>query len=433
MSESFYNNQNNEYEPIESNDNDNGVYAEQRIELDNYRESKPEDNKKGLKVFCILLAAAIVISGCAVGGYYIGRDSVLSPKGEYSDQVLEGKPTDADDGDGAANYEAIANSVVTVHVYNEEGAEAIVSGMIYSENGYIVTADSVYTGISAAKIKVYTAYGKEYSASFVGGDSRTDISVIKIDGDVKLTPVKLGNSDETVAGEVVYAIAHPNGFNEQPLISDGIVSASYVRVQNPATSYSIKMIQTTVNANSGDYGGALVNRYGQVIGMLSLSKSVTYDYNGYPYPVELDDSVCAVPSVTLKSVVEAIIKDGKVADRARIGITYIVKNSVDVELEELQAAGLMIASVAEESELYTLIKEGDVITKINDKETLTDNTVLDILEELKPGDIITVTVVTEDGTEAVHKAKLLSYESESSYSLLPESDDTSSDGNLLPF
>lgn len=433
MSESFYNNQNNEYEPIESTDNDNGVYAEQRIELDNYRESKPEDNKKGLKVFCILLAAAIVISGCAVGGYYIGRDSVLSPKGEYSDQVLEGKPTDADDGDGAANYEAIANSVVTVHVYNEDGAEAIVSGMIYSENGYIVTADSVYTGISAAKFKVYTADGKEYSASFVGGDSRTDISVIKIDGDVKLTPVKLGNSDETVAGEVVYAIAHPNGFNEQPLISDGIVSASYVRVQNPATSYSIKMIQTTVNANSGDYGGALVNRYGQVIGMLSLSKSVTYDYNGYPYPVELDDSVCAVPSVTLKSVVEAIIKDGKVADRARIGITYIVKNSVDVELEELQAAGLMIASVAEESELYTLIKEGDVITKINDKETLTDNTVLDILEELKPGDIITLTVVTEDGTEAVHKARLLSYESESSYSLLPESDDTSSDGNLLPF
>ena len=433
MSENFYDNQNNEFDPAESADIDNGVYAEQRIELDNYSVSKPESDKKGVRIFCILLASAIIISSCAVGGYYIGRNSALSPKGEYSDQILEGKPSNADDGKGASNYAAIANSIVTVHVYNDEGEEAVVSGMVYSENGYIVTVDSVYKNITAAKFKVYTADAKEYSATFVGGDARTDISVIKIEEDVKLTPIKLGNSDETVAGEAVFAIAHPNGFNEKPIISDGIVSASYIRIKNPATDYSINMIQTTVNANPGDFGGALVNSYGQIIGMLSLSKSVTYDYNGYPYPIELDDSVCAVPSVTLKKIVEAIIKDGKAPNRARIGITYYVKNNVDVQLEKLPAAGLMIASVAEESELHSLIKEGDIITKINDKETLTDNIVLDILDELKPGDTISLTVVAADGTVAVHKARLLSYESETAYSLFSEKDDTSSEDNLLPF
>ena len=412
---------------------DSRFYAEQKIELNNYEPSDPKQDKKGIRIFCILLVLALAVSGCAVGGFFLGRYTQEKVKGEYSDQTLINKPDGADDGIGAEIYNSVSDSLVTICVYNIDGKQQVVTGMVYSEDGYIVTLDSVYLTVPAAKFKVFTADGNEYDATFVGGDSRTDISVIKIDEDVKLSPISLGNSDQTVSGEKVFGISCPNGQFEKPLISEGIVSASYIRVSNPETSYSVNMIQTTVNANQGDYGGALVNAYGHVIGMMTMAKTAYYNYNGYQVPVEFDDSICAIPSTTLKFIAEAIIKDGKAPDRARIGISYIVKNSVDVEIEKLAAAGLMIASVDENSELYGHIKEKDIITKINGERTLTDNTVLDIIEALKPGDTISVTVVDSEGNEAVYEAKLLNYESESSYTLLPEGDTEDPNGGLIPF
>ena len=412
---------------------DSRFYAEQKIELNNYEPSDPKQDKKGIRIFCILLVLALAVSGCAVGGFFLGRYTQEKVKGEYSDQTLINKPDGADDGIGAEIYNSVSDSLVTICVYNIDGKQQVVTGMVYSEDGYIVTLDSVYLTVPAAKFKVFTADGNEYDATFVGGDSRTDISVIKIDEDVKLSPISLGNSDQTVSGEKVFGISCPNGQFEKPLISEGIVSASYIRVSNPETSYSVNMIQTTVNANQGDYGGALVNAYGHVIGMMTMAKTAYYNYNGYQVPVEFDDSICAIPSTTLKFIAEAIIKDGKAPDRARIGISYIVKNSVDVEIEKLAAAGLMIASVDENSELYGHIKEKDIITKINGERTLTDNTVLDIIEALKPGDTISVTVVDSEGNEAVYEAKLLNYRSESSYTLLPEADTEDQNGGLIPF
>ena len=412
---------------------DSRFYAEQKIELNNYEPSDPKQDKKGIRIFCILLVLALAVSGCAVGGFFLGRYTQEKVKGEYSDQTLINKPDGADDGIGAEIYNSVSDSLVTICVYNIDGKQQVVTGMVYSEDGYIVTLDSVYLTVPAAKFKVFTADGNEYDATFVGGDSRTDISVIKIDEDVKLSPISLGNSDQTVSGEKVFGISCPNGQFEKPLISEGIVSASYIRVSNPETSYSVNMIQTTVNANQGDYGGALVNAYGHVIGMMTMAKTAYYNYNGYQVPVEFDDSICAIPSTTLKFIAEAIIKDGKAPDRARIGISYIVKNSVDVEIEKLAAAGIMITSVDENSELYGHIKEKDIITKINGERTLTDNTVLDIIEALKPGDTISVTVVDSEGNEAVYEAKLLNYRSESSYTLLPEGDTEDPNGGLIPF
>lgn len=427
MNEQFNNNFSDEERPYSD-----GIYAEQKIVIDNYSEAK--NGNKGIKIFCLLLVGVLILSACAVGGYFFGIYSKDGgQKSEYSDQMLIDKPENADDGIGAEIYNSVSDSLVNIIVYNVDGQERVVTGLVYSKDGYIVTLDSIYLTVHAAKFKVFTTDGNEYSATYVGGDSRTDISVIKIDEDVKLKPVVLGNSDQTVSGEKVFGLSHPNGQFEKPLISEGTVSASYIRVSNPETSYSEKMIQTTVNANEGDYGGAIVNAYGHVIGMMTMSKTVYYNYNGYQMPVEFDDSVCAIPSTTIKFVTESIIKDGKVPDRARIGISYVVKNSVDAELEKLAATGLMIASVDEGSELFDLVKEKDIITKINGQRTLTDNIVLDIIEQLKPGDVISVTVVDPQGNESVHNVKLLSYESVSSYSLLPEPDTDDSIGGLIPF
>ena len=258
-----------------------------------------------------------------------------------------------------------------------------------------------------------------YSAYFVGGDQRSNIAVLKIDDSVKLTPAVLGNSDETVNGEKVYLVGRANGFDEEAVISEGIVSAAKIRVTNTITTYSTKMIQSTTAANPGSFGGALVNEYAQIIGMVS-TKVVTTGYEQTTY---------TVPSNEVKNIAEQIINNGKVADRARIGISYVEKNSATAKAEGLKSRGLLVADVSAETELSKSLKQGDIIIGINGKEVLKDEDVLDLLETMKPGDTIKLKTISTDGKETEHTAKLLAYKSKSSYKALPLVDDSIPDGS----
>lgn len=389
------------------------AYAAQKINIPTAADTVPESERRGLKIFCLILALVLVLSCCFTGAYYLGKNSVV-------ENTLQNKPSDATVGTAETVYSSTVASVVGIYVYNNQGAALNTSGLVYSENGYIVTTDSMYTTIPAAKFKVFTNDGKEYSATFVAGDSRSDISVLKIEGNVKLTPIVLGNSDQTVTGEAVYAVGCSNGYNEPAVISKGIVSMASARVTSSVTSYSSKMIQTTVGAAPAVLGGALVNEYGQVIGMLS-TKLISES---------LDITSCAVPSVTLKSVVDSLINDGKVPDRARIGISYIYTNSADAELEGLAAAGLRVVDVDESSELFGILKAKDVITKVNDIDIVRDDIVLDIIETLKPGDAVKLTVTSAEGKQSEYTVKLLAFESVSSYSTVIDDETSSSDGTF---
>ncbi len=394
---------------------DQEVFVAQKINVAAVENSVPEAERKGLRAFCLILVVAILLSCCSVGAYFFGKNSTV-------DQSLQNKPADADAGNAASVYDEVSPSVVGLYVYNEDGTVYNASGLVYSSDGYIITTDSIYETIPAAKFKVCTSDGKEYSATFVAGDSRSDVSVIKIDTSVSLTPITFGNSLQVVTGETVFSIGYSNGYNESAVLSDGIISAASTRVTNTATSYSSKMIQTTVGLNPGSFGGALVNEYGQVIGMLS-TKVVASGY---------EESAYAVPSATIKYIADALIADKKVPDRARIGISYYFVNSADAEVEKLAASGLLVASVDESSELYGILKANDVITKINGEDIVKDSVVLDIIEALKPGDSVKLTVVSENGSSAEYSVKLLSFESTSSYSafLSEENNSSSNDGTF---
>lgn len=372
---------------------------------------------KGLKIFAAVMAAVILLTGASATGYFLGK-SKSNPTLRGNVKIdLAAKPADTDEMTAAQVYDKVNASVVGITVYNTAGNSAQASGVFYSEDGYIVTNDHIYSEVGAPKFKVYTSDGKQYDAKYVSGDKISDLAVLKIDGK-GFAAAEFGDSEQLVYGESVVAIGRPSDATEASSITKGIISSVARRIKT-TTSYSAKLIQTDSAINPGSSGGALVNMYGQVIGITSSKLAgVVYDAVGY-----------AIPTKTMKRICSELIKDGKVVSRAKLGITYTAINSVTAEISGYNNVGLYVASVSEDSDLYGKVSEGDTITRINDIEVTNDDVVLDIIDNCSAGDKITVTVITKAGAEKSFDAVLKANIGESSYSTEINSDNTSSDNS----
>lgn len=381
------------------------VYTAEKIHIPEIKPTEVRETNKGLRVFCIIMAAVILFTGTALSGYFIGKYSTkIVGKQESPEIMLESKPDEKGGLAASAVYENLENNVVGILVYNDKGEIGEASGVVYSEDGYIVTNDHIYSSIPSAKFKVVTSDSEEYDAYFVAGDTRSDLAVLRISESVKLEKATFGNSDEVITGETVYAVGFPNGYSDRATITSGIVSSPKTR-QSITSSYSSNFIQTDTAINPGNSGGALVNVYGQVIGITSSKISAT-SYEGVGY---------AIPSKTVKRIVESLIANGNVKDRAKLGISYVFYNSAMAELEKLSAHGLVVAEVSEDSPLYNKLEAGDIITRVDDIEINDDAVILDILEERKPGDVIILTVKKTSGREENLSVKLSADTGSSSY------------------
>lgn len=379
---------------------------------------------KGLKVFALIIAAVILLTGSCATGYFMGRNSVKSVNGSKKPVVdLSSRPKDTDEMTSAEVYEKVNNSIVGILTYNAEGDGGNASGIVYSKDGYIVTNDHIYAEIASPKFKVYTADGKEYDAVYVAGDKISDLAVLKIkSGEFK--PAVFGNSDEIYSGQNVVAIGRPNGAENESTITNGIVSSVNERVQN-ATNYSARLIQTNCAINPGNSGGALVDMYGQVIGVTASKLAGTvYDNVGY-----------AIPTTVMKRIVDELISKGKVVTRAKLGITYTAVNSALAEINGYKNTGLLIASVAEDSGLYGKAEEGDFITHINGIEVTRDDVVLDIIEKCSAGDTISVTIINKSGESKTVEAVLKANIGESSYTTesIPDKESQNGSGGTFDF
>jgi len=395
----------------------------------NYTPINPYEDKKpmskGLKVFSLIMAAVILVSTACIGGYFLGKNKGVNFSQSKVEVDLDAKPTDTDEYTAAQVYEMLNKSIVGIRVYNKNGEASDASGVIYSKDGYVVTNDHIYSEIGAPKFKIYTYDGKEYNAEYVAGDSISDLAVLKINGG-EFSPATFGDSSQIVCGEKVTAIGRPSDATAASSISQGIISAVSRRMTT-TSNYSARLIQTDSAINPGSSGGALVNMYGQVIGITaSKLAGVEYDAIGF-----------AIPTVTMKRVVEQLISNGSVTDRAKLGITYTEINSVSAELGKYKSTGLYIVSATEDSDLYGKVKEGDMITHINGTEITTDEIVLDIIENSKAGDSLTLTVRFTNGTSKDFKVKLKANVGQSSYTeSLGSSEDSgqNSDGTFdFPF
>lgn len=244
------------------------------------------------------------------------------------------------------------------------------SGFITSQDGYILTNHHVVNG--ASTITVVLPDKREFKAQVIGSDARTDVALIKIDA-TGLPFLRMADSNKLKVGEWVMAAGSPFGLKNT--ITAGVVSAI-----NRDTGDYLSFIQTDAAINPGNSGGPLVNYYGQVVG-ITTSKIVSETYEGMGF---------AIPSQTVKSIVDTLVKNGYVEGRVKIGISGIAVTSDQASNYNIPQ-GIYVQSIVSGGPCDgTSLEEGDIITEV-DGETITSFAdVYAILETHKPGDKIKV-------------------------------------------
>ncbi len=371
-----------------------------QIPNDNSPKKPHRKINKGLTVFLsVALAVLLTVSGLSIGfiaGEKSSSDRNDSSKWEDITSGTTGNSKNGEKSDFSVDIEKgsnksltygeviskVSDSIVSITIYSSDGsAGGYASGIIMdAEKGYVLTNDHIYESIVNPSFLITLSTGDEFKATFVSGDSRNDIGILKIENPKNLKAAAFSN-DAAKVGEEVLAIGMSAGLSGT--VTEGIVSAVDRRVNSGASGgYSEKFIQTTAAINPGNSGGALVNMSGQVIGITS-SKYVDSTVEGICF---------AIPTTRALKVIDQLQKNGKVVGRARLGITYTAINTVQSEINGLPT-GLLIQSVDPKSDLYGKgYEKGCIITQINGKSITSDNEVLDIIDEAKAGDSVSLTI-----------------------------------------
>lgn len=264
--------------------------------------------------------------------------------------------------------------------YESEGSG---SGIIISADGYIVTNNHVIEG--AKTIKVILNNSKEYDASIVGADPKTDLAVLKIEAS-DLPAAVIGDSDALEAGERCVAIGNPLGQDLAGSLTQGIISALNRTLTVDNVNYTL--LQTDAAINPGNSGGALVNVYGEVIGINTVKIGSS----------QIEGLGFAIPSNNAKPVIEDLINYGYVKGRPQIGVTLIYVTEQEARYYNIPASGLFVSDVSAGSGAAAAgVRKGDVILKCNGEAVKSSEEINAIRDKFKAGDTITLTV-NRDGT-----------------------------------
>lgn len=347
---------------------------------------------------CFLISVGIIVGTLVSGGDYkqpIGDDTQLNLiegiVGNEDEVVTDGEKLSA-----KQIYKKVHESSVGILVYssNQQRVYSEGTGIVMSTNSdntvtYIITCAHVID-VKNPKIIVQTADGTQYDGTVVGVDAKTDIGVVRVSS-TDLKSAEFADSSSVEVGDTVYAIGNPGGMQFFGSFTNGMVSAIGRPVDSPV-GYEVACIQHTAPINPGNSGGALVNEYGQVIGINS-SKIASEDYEGMGF---------AVPSATVKEIVDELIKNGVVTNRPVLGVQVALSSqnqtySIIVKVNNLPTGSVIIDTIMNGSDLKNKgVKEGDMIIKVNGKDMETQDVLLDAIESSKVGDTITLTICRFD-------------------------------------
>lgn len=260
------------------------------------------------------------------------------------------------------------------------------SGVIVSDNGYILTSNHMVKGAEDIKVIVYDK--REFKGKIVGTDPRTDLAVVKINA-TDLPAAKIGESGKLKAGDVVLAIGAPFGLTQS--ITMGIVSA--VGRSNVGIADLEDFIQTDAAINPGNSGGALVNTNGEVIGINTAIFSTSGGYMGIGF---------AVPSDMAKTVMDSIIKHGKVI-RGWLGVSIQdLTPELAKSLNIKQQAGALVADVVKDSPAEkTGLKRGDVIIEYDKKPVENSTSLRNMVSSTAPGKSVNMKIIREGKEQTV--------------------------------
>jgi serine protease Do len=266
------------------------------------------------------------------------------------------------------------------------------SGVIISQDGYIVTNNHVIDG--ASKIKVVLNDKREFDAELLGKDPNTDMALLRIN-EKNLPFAVVGNSDEVRVGQWVLAVGNP--FNLTSTVTAGIISAKGRNLnllkdqRNPESMYSIEsFIQTDAAVNPGNSGGALVTSDGKLVGINTAIASQTGQYAGYAF---------AVPSNLMKKIIDDLLKYGEV-QRGFLGVSIQDVNAELADKEGLKdVRGVFVAKVNPNSAAQDAgIEDKDVIVKIGDISVNSSSELQEQIGKRNPGDHVKV-LVLRNGNE----------------------------------
>lgn len=406
----FRNNQHNEQQPVYN------PYSADPYEPKNTPQKAKKPKKFGLgAVIASALCAAILcgtISTVGVATYFNGKSqaaggaSSAESAGSVSSAaapVTNITVNDETDNIAVAVAQKASQSVVGIRVTYETQVQSFFgntkqeatsegSGVIYKENGYIITNYHVISGAVAeanygeiangAKIEVFLPddTSTAISAAVVGFDASADLAVIKIDR-TGLAAVEIGDSDSLKVGQVAIAIGNPGGLEYMNSVSKGIVSGLN-RTITTEDNVQMNLIQTDAAINPGNSGGALVDQNGKLIGINNAKMSGSdYDGMGFSIPVNEVVEICD----------RLISKEGQAS--AYLGISINTYYDAETLQRMGYPAGVVVASVAEGSPAGIAgIQKNDIITKINGTAVTSYAAMISEKNKYNAGDTITVTV-----------------------------------------
>ena len=325
-----------------------------------------------------------------------GNDSQETDSAQSSDDSafsmeIRKKPENSDGGfvvkDVSDVVQKVRPSVVGVitESFQTYSTSSTGSGIILSEDGYIVTNNPVVEG--GDSIAVTLDDGETYAAELIGTDVKSDIAVLKIDAQ-NLPAAEFGDSSQVEVGEAAIAIGNPLGLNGT--VTAGIISAVDREIQ--VGSSNMVLLQTDASINPGNSGGALLNEYGQVIGVNS-AKISSEDSEGLGF---------AIPSNTVGPIVEELIDKGYVSGRPLTGISGRNVSALAAAFYNIPQ-GILVDQVAPESDAAAKgLTAGDVIIGVDDIRVENISDACTLRDEHKAGDTMKLTFYRQGSTHEIN-------------------------------
>lgn len=265
--------------------------------------------------------------------------------------------------------------------YHQQPSLGSGSGVIISEDGYIVTNNHVVKGSDLINVVLHDK--RSYEAKLVGQDPYTDLALIKIE-EKNLPAMSFGNSDELKLGEWVLAVGNP--FNLTSTVTAGIISAKArnIGIMRDRSLSIESFLQTDAAVNPGNSGGALVDTQGRLVGINTAIESRTGSYSGYSF---------AIPVTIVEKVIADLKEFGKV-QRAMIGVSIRTVDAALAETKQLdKIEGVYVDGITEDGAAGEVgIEEGDVILAVNDKQVNSGAELQEQVSKYRPGDKIEVLI-----------------------------------------
>ena len=284
-------------------------------------------------------------------------------------------------------YEKNIPSVVSISCQSRSGGSTG-TGVILSNRGYIVTNAHVVEG--AHSVTIQLTDDRVFEASLIGADEISDLAVLYIQAE-GLIPAEFGDSTTMRVGDTVTAIGDPLGVEFRGSFTDGIISA--INRDVAIDGRTMSLLQTNAALNSGNSGGPLINSYGQVIGINTMKIGAFTDGAG------VEGLGFAIPSATVKDIVEQLIDQGYVSGRPSLGLGGEALSTFYQHYYRLPA-GLYITDVEVGSYAYSRgIEPGDILLAVDDSRIYSMDDLNNILYNHEVGDVVTA-VIYRGGQQA---------------------------------